>query len=142
MKKVLIALLLVSGISTATFAQQRGGADTDRSPEARAARQTERLAEELKLDTKQRERVYNLNLARAKEMEAFRNEGDKARTDARQTMQKHQQAYNDEMKKILSSDQFSSFEKRQDEMKDRMKDRRGRKNEQSGHEKKRDKAKV
>lgn len=144
MKKVLMALLLVSGLSTATFAQQRGGSDIDRSPEARAARQTERLAEELKLDAKQREQVYNLHLARAKEMDAFRKDGDRARTDGREAMQKQQQAYSDEMKKILSADQYSTFEKRQNEMRDRMKDRgqRGKKDDQSRGDKKRSKARV
>ncbi len=102
---------------TLTFAQN----DQGRSPEERAQRQTEQLTKQLNLSTEQAEKVKALSDDRMKQMQEMRASG--ARPD-RQKMQELQENYEAKLKPILSTEQWTKYEKMREEQGSRMRDRR------------------
>lgn len=73
--------------------------------EQTAQRQTERMTEELGLDEAQSKQVYAINLKRQQQMEAFRTE-----------MRKNRQAEAEQMKSVLTADQFAKWSQMQGPM--------------------------
>ncbi len=104
MKKTIA--FFVAGLlsATLTFAQN----DQRRSPEERAQRQTEQLTKQLNLSTEQAEKVKALSDDRMKQMQEMRANG--ARPD-RQKMQELQENYEAKLKPILSTEQWTQYEK-------------------------------
>jgi broad specificity polyphosphatase/5'/3'-nucleotidase SurE len=67
MKKMILTLSLMGFISMGAMAQQRGGERP--SPEERATRMTERMAEKLSLSVDQKMQILVINLENAKNQE-------------------------------------------------------------------------
>ncbi len=118
MKKLLsfsIAVLFAVGT---TFAQG-GGANA--TPEERAQRQTAQLNEAVKLDKTQEEKIYALNLDRAKQMQELRASAG-GRPD-REKMQEMQKSFEEKLKPILTAEQWTAYEKLREEQQSRMRNR-------------------
>ncbi|MDQ1087530.1 MULTISPECIES: periplasmic heavy metal sensor [unclassified Siphonobacter] len=116
--KKLIAFFVAGLLSTTlTFAQN----DQGRSPEDRAQRQTEQLIKELNLSTEQAEKVKALSDDRMKQMQEMRANG--ARPD-RQKMRELQENYEAKLKPVLTTEQWTKYEKIREEQRNRMRDRR------------------
>ncbi|MFA9188818.1 hypothetical protein AAGV33_10635 [Flavobacterium sp. FBOR7N2.3] len=114
MKKLIIAALLVVGVSS--FAQnnsdrpQRGNF----SPEKRV----ERLTTQLNLDAKQQEQVKELYAEQAKNREAQKG-------FSREQMQEERKKTDEKLKTILTPEQLKKWEANQAEMRQRMGNRQG-----------------
>jgi Spy/CpxP family protein refolding chaperone len=123
MKKIILTLGLMASIGLSAMAQQRGGERP--SPEQRATKMTEKMAEELSLTADQKKQVLEINLAQAKKMDQERqdqmkaNEARKAEMDARREEMKKQ---DEQIKAVLTEEQLGKWE----EIKLEAKDRRGR----------------
>jgi hypothetical protein len=109
MKKIgflLIALMLGAMVGTAQNWQNM-------SPEDMAKRQTDQIKEKCGLDKAQEKKVYDLNLKSGKEMAKMRSEmqGGGDRDAMRDKMAKMRDDQNKEMKKILTAEQYTKYEK-------------------------------
>jgi|WetSurMetagenome_2_1015567.scaffolds.fasta_scaffold08537_2 periplasmic protein CpxP/Spy len=99
------------------------------SPEDMATRQTEQMGEYLKFTDEQKTKVYELNLSNAKKTQelrsgvSFRDMSDSERQAFREKMNAQQEEKNQELKKILTEDQFKAYEKNMEEMRQRMRER-------------------
>lgn len=119
-KRIIGLTAIVLLISAAFLIAQKKGGD----PAERAAKKTERLAEKLNLSPEQIEQVTALHLAQAeKRAEARKNgnkkeKGDKAPEKA---------AFLEEMKGILTPEQFATFETLKPEKGRKGKGRKGKK---------------
>lgn len=133
MKKLFVAALLVVGM--ATFAQEQRGERKEKfTPEQRVDFQLKKMKADLNLDDKQAEQVKALLAQEAKKREAKRAEMEAKRAEqarpskeemeARKAeMKANQEAMKAEMKKILTADQYTKWEQKQEERKDKMIDR-------------------
>ena len=98
-------------ISLSSIAQQRGGERP--TPEQRAARMTEKLAEELSLTADQQKQILAINLEHAKKRDQDRMEQQKEREarkadmDAQKAEMKKQ---NESIKAILTEEQRTKWE--------------------------------
>jgi periplasmic protein CpxP/Spy len=73
MKKLLIILLAVMGITTITYAQGNNkGKSNKKTAEERAKKSSERMEKELNFTVEQKNKIYELNLARAKKIDELR----------------------------------------------------------------------
>lgn len=128
MRKWIIASGLVL-ISLSTMAQQRRGGERP-SPEERATRMTERMAESLELSEDQKKQVLEINLENAKRQEAERAEMSEARKkemEARREEMKKQEA---KLMEVLTDEQKVKWE----EVKKENRGRRGpRDGDRRGH---------
>lgn len=130
MKKLFVAALLVVGM--ATFAQEQKAERKEKfTPEQRVDFQIKKMKADLNLDEKQAEQVKALLTQEAKKREAKRAEmeakrAEKARpskeeTEARKAeLKANQEAMKAEMKKILTADQYTKWEQKQEERKEKM----------------------
>lgn len=116
MKKIILTLGLMASIGLSAMAQQRGGERP--SPEQRATKMTEKMAEELSLTADQKKQVLEINLAQAKKMDQERQDQMKA-NEARKAEMKKQ---DEQIKAVLTEEQLAKWE----EIKLSQKDRRGR----------------
>lgn len=149
MKKLFLVALLVVGMTT--FAQEQRGERKERfTPEQRVDFQIKKMTKDLNLDEKQAEQVKVLLTQEAKKREAKRAEMEakkaeqarpsKEEMEARKSeMKANQEAMKAEMKKILSADQYTKWEQKQEERKDkmveRMKDKKKKRGESEDNEK-------
>lgn len=105
MKKWMMTLGLISMIGLSVNAQQRRGGEKP-SPEERAKKSTERMAEHLELSEAQKTQILDLNLEFAKaqedQMEERREQGE-ARKEA-------MQAQEEKIKAILTPEQAEKWE--------------------------------
>ena len=92
-------------------------------PEELAERQTNQMKESLKLTDEQLPKVEALNLKYAKKMKAARDEAGEDREAMRNSMMEMVKEKDVELKKILTDDQWTTFE---EDRKKRMEQRRGR----------------
>lgn len=94
-------LMMIATIFSLTLASAFGQRDLERkniSPEQRAERSTERLAEKLNLSEEQKKQVYELNLQTA--------EARKAQMEARRTeLEQNREAHQAKMEVILNPEQ-------------------------------------
>lgn len=106
MKKWMIAGGLMMMISLSTFAQKRDGERL--TPEQRATRSTEKMAEELSLDDAQKKQILEINLEYAKKREAemaerkAMAEARRAEMEARRAQMKEQSS---EIQSVLTLEQ-------------------------------------
>ncbi|WP_118196687.1 hypothetical protein [Albibacterium indicum] len=111
MKKItlLILALTVSGFA---FSQERGRKRIS-SPEDQAKRSTEIMTKQLDLTAEQKEKVYALNLDRAKETQAKMAE---QRDDLKKRTEKMREArkmHNEKVKSVLTAEQKEKWEEAQ-----------------------------
>ena len=111
-KTLLMILALVSSLSTVQA--QRGGA-WNSSPEERANKQTAMMADSLTLSDAQKEKIAEVNLKYAKKLSAARMEArenaDGDRSAMRTMMRTMRTEQNTELKKYLTTEQFTKWEK-------------------------------
>ena len=107
MKKLILSLAVISALSLGAFAQKNGneGGKRDFNPEKMAEKRSERLKADLKLTDEQFAAVTKLNKESVATHEAERKEM-KAKHDAKKS------AYKNEMKKILTPEQYKTFEEK------------------------------
>lgn len=106
---------MISGLA---FSQERGRQRTY-SPEDRAKRSTEMLTKQLDLTAEQQEKIYSINLDRAKEANAEMME---KRNDQKEKIKKFKEArkeHNDKIKNVLTADQQTKWEELQTKYSDR-----------------------
>jgi biopolymer transport protein ExbD len=110
MKKIgflLIALLMGTFVGTAQNWQSA-------TPEEMAKKQTADIKEKCGIDKDQEKKVYDLSLKSSKEMAKMRDQmqgGGGDRDAMREKMTKMRDEQNKEMKKILTADQYTKYEK-------------------------------
>jgi Spy/CpxP family protein refolding chaperone len=107
MKKLIMSLVVISALSVGAFAQKSGNESGKRdfNPEKMAEKRSEKLKADLKLTDQQFAAVSKLNKASVATREAERKEM-KAKHDAKKL------AYKNEMKKILTPEQYKTFEEK------------------------------
>ena len=118
---IVIMALMLSFTSSTIFAQQgRGPRNID--PEEMAERQTNQMKEALALTAEQLPKVEALNHKYAKKLKDARDEADGDWESMRSTMMEMMREKDGEMKKVLTTDQWTTFEAQR---KERMQNRRG-----------------
>ncbi len=128
MKKLIIAALLVVGVST--FAQdrkerpQRGDMEK-MTPEQRNEKRVERMTKELNLDAAQQEKLKQFYADEAKKREAMMAEMKDKKGQGREMMGQQMKATEAKMKEILTAEQFTKWKSNQDKMRERMQQRMG-----------------
>ena len=116
MKKFLLPLLALALSATAASAQttlDQAGGRPRRTPEEMAARQTEGLTKQLGLSADQAAKVQPILLARGQEMMAMRSQmqaGTADRNQLRTQMQASRAKYDDQLKAILTPEQFTQMQ--------------------------------
>lgn len=116
MKKFLLPLLVLALSATAASAQttpDQAGGRPQLNPEAMAARQTEGLTKELGLSADQVAKVQPILLARSQEMLAMRGQmqaGTADRSQLRDQMMTRRAKYDDQLKAILTPEQFTQMQ--------------------------------
>jgi len=114
MKKIGILLMMLVMASFAGMSQNSGGGGQQRSPEERAKSETATIKEKCGLDDAQEKKVYDILLANGKKGAELQKEikaaggPDDASKDK---MKKLRDEVNTEMKKVLSADQYTKYEK-------------------------------
>jgi Spy/CpxP family protein refolding chaperone len=115
MKKFLLPLLALALSATAASAQttpdQAG--HPQRTPEEMAARQTQGLTRQLGLSADQSAKVQQILLARDQEMLAMRSQmqaGTADRQQLRQQMMAGRTKYDDQLKAVLTPDQYAKMQ--------------------------------
>ena len=120
MKKIGFLLIAIVFGTTVSMAQYGGGGQ-NRTPEERAKQQTADLKEALGLDKTQEKKVYDLNLESGKKMAKMREEmgGGGFSEEMRDKMMAMREEQNKEMKKILTAEQYTKYEKYLEERRSR-----------------------
>ncbi|WP_223649470.1 hypothetical protein [Hymenobacter psoromatis] len=115
MKKFLLPLLALALSATAASAQtapaQQGGGP-QRTPDEMAARQAQGLAKRLNLSADQSTKVQQIMLARDQEMQTMRGQmqaGTGDRKQMREQMQTMRAKYEDQLKAVLTPEQFTQY---------------------------------
>ena len=114
-----LLILFFFSISS-SFAQQGGGDRRNMDPKEMAERQTNQMKESLELTAEQLPKVEVLNLKYAEKFKAAREEAGDDRESMRSTMMGMMKEKDVEMKKILTADQWTKFDR---ERKERMQNR-------------------
>jgi protein CpxP len=115
MKKFLLPLLVLALSATAASAQttpDQAGGRPQRTPEEMAARQTEGLTQQLGLSADQSAKVQQIMLARDQEMMAMRGQmqaGTADRQQLREQMMAGRTKYDDQLKAVLTPDQYTKY---------------------------------
>lgn len=120
MKRLTLILAVLIGfsafVSLSAQSQGRGGFG-NMSPEERAKMITQRMKEELKLNADQEKKVSEINLKYAKKNQEARKAGNEA--EVKKAMDVNNTARDGEFKKILTADQFKTYQKMAADMKAR-----------------------
>lgn len=111
----MIALLLMGSMAMAQGHRKGGNREVD--PKERAERMTERMAKELSLNDAQKKELLNANMDLV----------GKDREKIREEMKASRDAYDAQLKKILTKDQYADYTKKKAERKQKMKEHRQRK---------------
>jgi len=125
MKTYLLPLLAAFALTVGTAAAQtttspappagpmegRGYGRTQGTPEEMAARQSQRMTQELSLNADQTTKVKQILLARGQEMQAMRGQARDAsnRDQMREQMQANRAKYEAQFKDVLTADQYTKF---------------------------------
>jgi protein CpxP len=144
MKKVIVAALLVVGLTT--YAQEKEGRKAGReklTSKQKVDLQVKKMTKDLNLNEKQTKDVKALvtkqvekREAKRKEMEDFKT---KKREELKAQMKSEKEAVSIEMKKILTAEQYAKWEKNRDEkienFKEKMSERKEKRKSQALPEK-------
>ena len=120
---ILVAVLALFTANSA-IAQQREKRTSN--PEERAKQMTEKMKAEIQLDEAQYAKVYALNLKHIQQMQEARKTSNVQQNDRRETFRAMQKTREEELAKVLSSDQMKKFKEQQKANAEKM--REGRKN--------------
>ena len=129
MKKLILAIALVA--TTLTFAQDRKARGEKLTPEQQTELQVKRMTLELDLDEKQQKEIKTILVEQSKKretkvaaMKAKKEKGEKPTADERFAMKNemldNQIAMKARMKKILKPEQFTKWEEKQADRKERI----------------------
>lgn len=137
---LMIALLMMGGITA--MAQGHRGDHKRMTPQERAEKMTERMVKEYSLNDTQKAQLLELNLAQCEKMDGRmsmhskkdakkdRKETSKMTKEERIKMREERKAnraaYNTQLQKIMTQDQYASYLKKQSEREQRMKEGRKR----------------
>ena len=122
MASIVSVLLLVSGT-----AQAQMDSAAMRTPESRAAMLSDKMKTDLALTDAQYTQVQGVNLKYAQKNDSlFRSPGE--RSDKMQAMRSSMQAKGDELKAILTPDQFTKYQAMEKEMRQKMMQQRSQNN--------------
>jgi hypothetical protein len=94
------------------------------TPEERANRQTQQMKKDLALTPEQEKEVAVINLNYARQMQPVIEQAQRDRATMKQ-MRQMNSAKEKDLRKVLNDKQFSEYESRKDERRERMKERRG-----------------
>lgn len=114
LRTALIFILAILTISISSFAQDKDS-KPKKTPEERATLITDKMKTSLNLTDEQYSKVYELNLQRIKERQAFKEE--KSKTDS--DIKKKRSEYMTSLKGILTDEQYQTLKKIQKEKKSR-----------------------
>jgi hypothetical protein len=107
-------MLMVLMTSLVGMSQNSGGGQ-QKSPEERAKSETATIKEKCGLDATQEKKVYDLLLVNGKKMQQERekmtNSGSGPSDEMRAKMTKMRDELNNEMKKIMTAEQYTKYEK-------------------------------
>ncbi|MDO7847546.1 hypothetical protein Q5H92_14345 [Hymenobacter sp. M29] len=123
---LLSALLLAGGAASAQAPAIPGPAATQKSPDQQAQRRAQYLAKELGLTADQQARLEPILLAQRQDMQAMR---DRVQTNGRQRgmgqeLKASQGKYTEQIRAVLTPEQFARFEQLKDEQRDKLRERR------------------
>lgn len=129
MKKLILAIALVA--TTLTFAQERKARGEKLTPEQQTELQVKRMTLELDLDEKQQKEIKTILVEQSKKretkvaaMKAKKEKGEKPTADERFAMKNemldNQIAMKAKMKRILKPEQFTKWEEKQVDRKERI----------------------
>lgn len=107
----------------ATQAYSQNGGGPNMTPEERAQRQTDNMAETLSLSEAQKEKIYEVNLKFANKMKEAREAADGDWASMRETMVGLRNESQEEIKKYLTDEQFQKWQKIQEERREKRGDR-------------------
>lgn len=113
MKKLLLMLCFVAGITSLSKAQDRGGR---RTPEEQA----KNLQTQLKLSDDQTAKITTIMQMQSTKMDSVRTASNGDRQAMRQGMMPIRQAISTKVKAVLTADQVTTYEKMQAEQMNRM----------------------
>ena len=119
-------IIALSVIASAVFAQPGFKQMRNTTPEDRAKTQTEFMKEELNLGKDQAEKVDEINLKYAKQIQEIIT-GSLGREERRNKIQEISQEKDKELKSVLSEEQYEKYLEARDEMRKKMRERRKRK---------------
>jgi periplasmic protein CpxP/Spy len=115
-------------LTTSTALAQAEGRRGHKAPEEKAAAMTQRMTRELTLTAEQQTKVTALNNQLVADLAALRADNpptDKAqKADRRAKMQAIRATYDEQLKAAISADQYSLYEKKRSEQKEKMQQRR------------------
>jgi periplasmic protein CpxP/Spy len=111
-------------IDTAIAQNGRGEAQQNQTPEQRTENQLKRMTKALSLTAEQATQVKPLLMELNQKRDAVRDAPNKRA--AMKDMRDMVMAQDEQMKKILSAEQFTKYEDMRDDMKEKMKGRKGR----------------
>jgi hypothetical protein len=122
-KRVYFRLLTITLIVSAfSIGSANAQSDSLKTPESRAASLTDKMKTNLSLTDAQYPQVQALNLKYAQKNDSlFKSPGDRA--SKFQAMKTTNSAKDDEMKAILTPDQFTKYQAMQQEMREKMRQR-------------------
>ncbi|RCK74050.1 MAG: hypothetical protein IGBAC_2197 [Ignavibacteriae bacterium] len=114
----LFVMILISGYNFAISQMQQGMPNA----EERAKFLTERLKVDLKLENKQIPKVNEILLKYSKKVDSLRNQT-KSRQEMMEIMKKNMKEQDNEIKNVLTKEQFKKYEKIMEENRNRMRKR-------------------
>jgi periplasmic protein CpxP/Spy len=137
MRKLLMSTLITLslGLFNTSFAQppagsrpmgpgMKGGPKMEKkeqlSPEERAQKMTDKMAEELQLNAAQKEKIYQINLSAAQKNEVQLQQMEAAKAE----MKRIQQSRMTEIEKLLSEEQLAILKKQREERQAQMQQKR------------------
>ena len=118
---------LILSLTAAFFAQGQGKNWSDMSAEERAAKSTQRMAETLELNEEQKEKVLAATVRQIESMDEVQS-----REERMKGMQKAMETYDQEMKEILTEEQYEDFQVMRRKRLKRMRQRRRMMGEEEG----------
>ncbi len=117
MKKFGILFIVMLAVTTMSMAQGFGGGQ-QMTPEERAKQQTAQIKEAVGLNADQEKKVYDLNIEQGKQRSKMFEDmqgGGGDMSGMREKMTAMQEDMNKKMKAILTADQWTKYEKWQEE---------------------------
>jgi hypothetical protein len=122
MASIVSVLMIVSGTARAQM-----DSSAMRTPESRAAMMSDKMKTDLALTDAQYTQVQGINLKYAQKNDSlFKSPGE--RSDKMQAMRSSMQAKGDELKAILTPDQFTKYQAMEKEMRQKMMQQRSQNN--------------
>ena len=119
MKKIILALLLMLGITGYSYSQQ-----TQKTPEERAQGTSTKLGKELSLTQNQITNVYNAALIRIKAVEEARTNNASNKEAMRSQVKAANESYDAQMKTILTPEQYTQWKQLEEEQRAKAKEHR------------------